>query len=223
MKKFLSAALAAIILMVSVLSLNVFAAESTKTEALLAKLNEAKEVSVTLTAGDLNFLGKATGATDTIYIKGGNVAYEYKTNFVTARIVLDNNALYGFIPAFPIFYVKLDTPSLSNLDVWGLIEGATNVTLSVLQYVKSYNETVKGKTYYVEEFNDRAQVTSKFYYDGDDLKILKVTDAKTLSVQNTYFEKISFTVDDSVFKRPVLALNLTPFFKAFFLSMIVPK
>ncbi len=222
MKKFISATLAAIILMVSVLSLNVFAAQTTKTEALLAKLNDAQEVSVTLTAGDLNVFGKVTGATDTIYIKGDNVAYEYKTSFTTARVVLEDDALYGFIPAFPIFYVKLDTPALADLDVWGLIEEATNITLGVLQYVKSYNETVKGKTYYVEEFNDRAQVTSKFYYDGDDLKILKVTDTKTLSVQNTYFENISFTVDDGVFKRPVIALNLTPFLKAFFLSLIVP-
>ena len=218
MKKTLSIIMS-VILIVSVFSLNAFAA-TTKTEALLDKLNTSKEVAVTLTAGDIALFGSASDATDTIYIKGDKVAYEYKAGFINARLVLEDDEIIGFMPAFPYVHVKLDSAAIGSIDVWGLIEEATNLTLGVLNYVGSNEETVEGKTYYVEEFNDRAQVTSKFYYEGDDLKILKVYDAQTGSVQYTYFEDITFEVDDSVFELPLISFDLTPILKGIFLAMI---
>ena len=71
MKKTLSIIMS-VILIVSVFSLNAFAA-TTKTEALLDKLNASKEVAVTLTAGDIALFGSASDATDTIYIKDDKV------------------------------------------------------------------------------------------------------------------------------------------------------
>ncbi len=218
MKKALSIIMS-VILIVSVFSLNAFAA-TTKTEALLDKLNASKEVAVTLTAGDIALFGSASDATDTIYIKDDKVAYEYKAGFINARLVLEDDEIIGFMPAFPYVHVKLDSTAIGSIDVWGLIEEATNLTLGVLNYVGSKEETVEGKTYYVEEFNDRAQVTSQFFYDGDDLKILKVYDAQTGSVQYTYFEDIAFEVDDSIFKLPLISFDLTPVLKTLFLAMI---
>ena len=218
MKKTLSIIMS-VILIVSVFSLNAFAA-TTKTEALLDKLNASKEVAVTLTAGDIALFGSASDATDTIYIKDDKVAYEYKAGFINARLVLENDEIIGFMPAFPYVHVNLDIAAIGSIDVWGLIEEATNLTLGVLNYVGSKEETVEGKTYYVEEFNDRAQVTSQFFYDGDDLKILKVYDAQTGSVQYTYFEDIAFEVDDSIFKLPLISFDLTPVLKTLFLAMI---
>ena len=218
MKKALSIIMS-VILIVSVFSLNAFAA-TTKTEALLDKLNASKEVAVTLTAGDIALFGSASDATDTIYIKDDKVAYEYKAGFINARLVLEDDEIIGFMPAFPYVHVKLDSAAIGSIDVWGLIEEATNLTLGVLNYVGSKEETVEGKTYYVEEFNDRAQVTSQFFYDGDDLKILKVYDAQTGSVQYTYFEDIAFEVDDSIFKLPLISFDLTPVLKTLFLAMI---
>lgn len=218
MKKALSI-LMSVILIVSLFSLNAFAA-TTKTRELLDKLNTEKEVSVALRAGDIPLFGLASNSTDTIYIKGDKVAYEYKAGFINARVVLDGDEIVGFLPIFPFIHVKLDSSAIGSIDVWGLIEGATNITLGVLNYVKSYTETVEGKEYYVEEFNDRAQVTSKFYYEGDNLKMLKVTDAKTNSVQNTYFENISFEVNDSIFELPVISFDLTTILKGLFLALI---
>ena len=218
MKKALSIIMS-VILIVSVFSLNAFAA-TTKTEALLDQLNTSKEVAVTLTAGDIALFGSASDATDTIYIKGDKVAYEYKAGFINARLVLEDDEIIGFMPAFPYVHVKLDSAAIGSIDVWGLIEDATSITLGVLNYVGSKEETVEGETYYVEEFNDRAQVTSKFYYDGDDLKILKVYDAQTGSVQYTYFEDITFEVDDGIFELPFISFDLTPILKGIFLAMI---
>lgn len=218
MKKTISIIMS-VILIVSVFSLNAFAA-TTKTEALLDKLNTEKEVAVTLTAGDIPLFGSNSDATDTIYIKDDKVAYDYNAGFINARVVLDDDEIIGFMPAFPYVHVKLDSSAIGSVDIWGVIEEATNVTLGVLNYVGSKEETVDGKTYYVEEYNDRAQVTSKFYYEGDDLKILKVYDAQTGSVQNTYFEDISFEVDDSIFELPLISFDLTPVLKTLFLAMI---
>ena len=73
MKKTLSIILALIIAF-STFAFGASAAETNKTEALFAKINDAKEVSVTLRAGDVNLFGfLRTSATDTVYIKGNKL------------------------------------------------------------------------------------------------------------------------------------------------------
>lgn len=219
MKRTLCAVLAAVILTVSLFSLNVFASDATKTEALLAKLNEAKEVSVTLTAGDTSFFGMSVSSTSTFTLKDNNAAYEYNTGLLRVKVILRDGAAYAYLPSVPFFYVKLDNTGLKNLDVWSVIENATKITIGVLNYVSSYEEELNGVTYYVEEFNDRAQVTSKFYYSGDQLKLINVKDARTGSVQNTLFENISFEAADSEFTVPT-GLNLSTVLKWLFTMMI---
>ena len=80
--------------------------------------------------------------------------------------------------------------------------------------------TVDGKEYYVEEYNDREFVTSKFYFDGDELVMLKVTDASTLSVQYTYFDEIAFEVEDDFFSVPKGAFDLSPILTGLILAII---
>ena len=117
-------------------------------------------------------------------------------------------------------HVKFDSTAIGSIDVWGIINEATNLTKGVLAYVDTYEEEFGGIKYTVEEFNDRAQVTSKFYYQNDELKILKVEDKQTKSVQYTYFENISFEVEDSIFKLPLISFDLTPVLQGLFLSLI---
>ena len=99
----------------------------------------------------------------------------------------------------------------------------TDVTIEdegLTQFVDSYSEKVDGKEYYVEEYNDREFVTSKFYFDGEELVMLKVTDVSTLSVQYTYFDEISFEVEDDFFKIPKGAFDLSPILTALIISLI---
>ncbi len=220
MKKVLSVSLAVILLLAS-LSFSAFAADTTKTEALFARLESANEVSVTLRAGDVNLFGfLPASATDTVYIKGNKVAYEYSLGIISARAIYNGEDIYGLIPELPFFYVKLDGDALGTPDVWSLINGAGDITMGVLRFKKSYNETVGSTEYFVEEFDDRAQVTSKFYYLGDDLKMLDVYDAQNGSTQITYFEKISFSVSDSVFEIPASAFDLTVILKSLVASLL---
>lgn len=219
MKKTLSIIIATIILVMSVFSVNAFAAE-TKTDALLGKLKESKEVAVSLQAGDIPLFGENSDATDTFYIKGDKAAYEYKAGFINVRVVFDGDKVIAFIPSIPFIHVKLETKALGSINIGALIEEATNLTSGVLAYVDTYEEELGGIKYTVEEYNDRAQVTSKFYYQNDELKILKVEDKKTLSVQNTYFENIEFEVDDSIFELPLVSFDVTPLLQGLFIAIL---
>lgn len=218
MKKLLSAALAAAILSLSIFSIGAFAESTTKTEALFDGLKQAGEATVTLSAGEVRLFGVVpVKAANTICVKGDKIAYEYGAGPLKARVVLRDGAVYGFLPFFPLFYVKYDASAfgdLSSLDVSGVIRAFSDATLGVLRFVGSYEETLDGKTYFVEEFDDRASVTSKFYYEGDSLRLLNVTDSALGSVRNTYFESISFTADDDAFEIPAAAIDLSLILKA---------
>ncbi len=220
MKRFFSAAVAAIILVVSVFSLNAFAASTTKTEALLEKMNTSKEIAVTLRTGNSGVFGKTYGVTNTVYVKNDKFAYDFDNGTIKIRAVMKDDDIIGFIPAFPYFYMKASNPFATGDDMWDTIKNISNITMGILYHVDSYTETVDGTAYWVEEFNDREDVTSKFYYSGDELKILRVEDVAKNTVQYTYFDSISFTVDDSVFNTPLVAFDLTPILKILF-TMIV--
>ncbi len=220
MKKTLSIIMSAI-LIISVFSFNVFAV-TPKTDLLLDKLETATEVSVTIRSGETMLFGAIPATiTNTVAVKGNNVCYEYNAGFIGARIVANEDGIFAYMPNLPFFYIKMDSNPLNGTDVWSLVLSAANITQGFIQYIKSYNETLDGQTYYVEEYNDREFVTSKFYYVGDELKMLIVTDSSTNSVQYTYFEDISFDVDDGAFEVPAAAFDLTPFLKGIILSLII--
>lgn len=221
MKKTISVLIASIILLMSVFSVNAFAADTPKTDALLDKLETATEVSVTIRSGETMLFGIMPATiTNTIAVKGNEICYEYSAGFINARIVANDNGIYGYLPTLPYFYVKMDTNPLKGANVWAMVLEAANLTQVFTRYLKSYEETVDGTKYYVEEYDDREFVTSKFYYVGDDLKMLVVTDSSTGSVQYTYFDDISFKVDDSMFSVPAMAFDMTPLLKTFFLTLI---
>lgn len=220
MKKALSIILTAVILIMSV-SVSAFAADTPKTDVLLDSLETESEISVAFTSGQstiFSFLGQ--NPKNTVAIKDNKIAYEVDNGFITIKVVANDDGVYAYIPAFPYMYVKLDTEILEVADIWSLISDAANLTQGFIQYIDSYKESFDGKEYYVEEYNDREFVTSKFYYDGDALKILKVENSKTKSVQYTYFDDISFEVEDSFFDVPVFALNLTPILQGLFIALL---
>jgi hypothetical protein len=214
MKKRITAAAATALIIAILFSVCGFAA-GTKTDALLDKVSNSKEMSVTLTAGN-TILGSST---DTYYIDGDAAAFDWNNGFITVRVVLRDGTAYAYFPMLPFFYAKLDNTGLVKIDVSALIKNAVGLTKGITHFEKSYEEELDGKKYYVEQFNDGAQVTLKFYYDGDTLKLLSVYDAKTKSTQNTWFENISFTVNDSITAVPV-GFDVTPFLKSLFIAFL---
>lgn len=220
MKKIISILIASIIIVMSFFSVNAFAA-SPKTDALLGKLETEDEISVTFTSGQstiFSFLGK--NPTNKIAFKDNKISYEINNGFVTIRVVANKLGVYAYIPSFPYFYVKLDSYVLAFTDVKDLIIKASNLTQGFIQFIDSYNEPVDGKEYYVEEYNDKEFVTSKFYYSGDNLEILRVENSLTKSVQYTYFDEIAFEAEDDLFNVPVLAIDVTPILQGLFVALL---
>jgi hypothetical protein len=215
MKKKITAVTALSLVLAILLSVSGFAASATKTEALLDKVSNSKQISVTMTAGD-TALGSST---DTYYINGDAAAFDYNSGFFTVRVVLRDGTAYAYFPILPFFYAKLDNTGLIKMDVSAIIKNAVGLTKGITHFEKSYEEELDGKKYYVEQFNDGAQVKLKFYYDGDELKLLSVYDAKTKSTQNTYFENISFTVDDKVTAVPT-GIDISPLLKTIIIALI---
>ncbi|MBQ4626359.1 MAG: hypothetical protein IJB45_03815 [Clostridia bacterium] len=221
MKRFLSAALAAIIMLVSLFSVNAFAADTPKADALLDTLETATELSVTLRSGQTMLFGFMPATIkNTIAVKGDTLAYEYSASFLKVKIIVSDDGIYAYSPTLPFFYVKLEENPLKGTDLWTLVKEGANLTQSFIQYIDSYEETVDGVKYYVEEYNDREFVTTKFYFEGETLKMLKVTNSQTNSVQYTYFDDISFDVDDSFFEVPSGAFDLSPILTGLILSIL---
>ena len=203
MKKLLSITLV-MALLATVFSVNVFAAETTKTEELLDKMNTSKEVSVTLRTGKGEDFGSDYGVTSTVYAKDDKFAFDLYNGFVNMRAVATDGKIVGFLPVFPFFYLEISSDIASGEDIWDAVKGLSDITMGFLYHVDDYNETVDGTEYYVEEFNDREYVTSKFCYIDDELKMLRAEDVQKKTVQYTYFDEISFEVEDSVLKHRIL-------------------
>ena len=220
MKKILSVILAAV-MMVSAFGFTAFAAETPKADALLDRLETEDEVLVSIDSGRTMLFGfLPSDIKNTIAVKGNSIAYEYTAGFLKVRLVASDDGIYAFLPTLPFFYVKLDFNPLEGADIWKLVKDAADLTQGLTRFIDSYEETVDGKKYYVEEYDDREFVTTKFYFDGEELVMLKVTDASTLSVQYTYFDEISFDVDDSFFSVPKGAFDLSPILTGLILSII---
>lgn len=211
MKKTVSLILA-VLMAFSLFSVTTLAAE-TKTEALFDAAEETKEVAVTFRTGMLPEFGSAYSAVNTVYLKGDKIAYDFDNGFIELRTVVRDDSLFSYITAFPLIHMETSDLSLGDTDIWQTITNLSNFTMDFLVFVKSYETTIDGVNYYVEEFSDRGSVINSFYYVGDELKVLKAQDFAKGTIQYTYFDEISLSVDDSVFELPAVSFNLTGIMK----------
>lgn len=207
MKKTISVFLA-VIFMMSVCGLGAFAADS-KTETLFDEIEKTREVSVTFRTGRGDEFGDSYSVINTVHMKGDDVAYDFDNGYFKLRTLTDDGKLVSFLPAFPYIHMTVVNLPFVNIDVWGLIEKVSNFTMDFLVFVKSYETTIDGTTYCVEEFSDRGSVINSFYFEGDELKALKAQDFDKNTVQYTYFDNVSLNVEDTVFERPLISFELT--------------
>ena len=205
MKKSVSLILV-VVLMLSVFSFGTFAAD-TKTEALFDKIDETKEVSVTFRMGTGKDFGKAYSVVNTVYMKGEDIAYDFDNGYFTLRTITDDGNLVSFMPAFPYIHATMLKLPFVSVDMWGIVEKISGFTMDFLVFVKSYETEIDGVKYYVEEFSDRGSVINSFYYVGDDLKVLKAEDSAKKTIQYTYFDEVSLSVDRAIFKRPLISFE----------------
>lgn len=214
MKKIIALILA-VILTFSAFGLTAAAYLDNKTEPFIDKIEETKEVSVTFRTGKSKEFGDSWSQINTVYIKGEKIAYDFNNGFFTIRTLVDGDGLVCYFPVFPFIHMKAQELPFGNFDIWETIKGMSDVTMEFLVFVKSYETEIDGTEYYVEEFSDRGSVINSFFYADDELKILKAQDFAKDTIQYTYFDNISLTVDDSVFEAPSFSLDFTTVMKLF--------
>ncbi len=207
MKKIVSFVLV-LVLTMSVFSLSAFAAE-TKTETLFDTIEETRGVAVSFRTGRSDTFGESFSVQNTVYMDGDKIAYDFDNGFFKLRTLTDEGKLVSFLPAFPYIHMTVVNLPFVEVDVWSIIEKLSNFTMDFLVFQGSYETTIDGVTYYVEEFNDRGSVVNSFYYVGDDLKVLKAKDFAKKTIQYTYFDKVSLDVDSAIFHRPLISFELT--------------
>lgn len=207
MKKVISLVLV-LMLALSAFSLSAFAAE-TKTETLFDTIEETKEVCVSFRTGRSDTFGDSFSVQNTVYMDGDKIAYDFDNGFFKLRTLTDEGKLVSFLPAFPFIHMTVVNLPFVEVDVWGIIEKLSNFTMDFLVFQGSYETTIDGVTYYVEEFNDRGSVVNSFYYQNDELKVLKAQDFAKKTIQYTYFDEVKLDVDSGVFHRPLISFELT--------------
>lgn len=219
MKKIISVLLTVLLIAIPFFAMNVSAAEITKTDALFDAIEENKEITVTFRTGKSEEFGDSWSTINTIYLKGEKVAYDFNNGMVTVRTLVDENALVSYFPSFPLVYMRTAELPFGNFDIWEIIKGSSDFTMEFLVFVNSYETEIDGVKYYVEEFSDRGSVINSFFYVNDELKILKAQDFAKETIQYTYFDKVSLTVDDSIFKLPAISFDFTTVLK-FFMTLL---
>lgn len=212
MKKLISVFLA-LILMLSVLCVNTFAADKTKTESLFNAVEENKEIAVTFKTGKSKDFGDSYSAVNTVYLKGEKVAYDFNNGTITIRTLLDGDCFISYIKSFPFVHMRVKELPFGDFDLWQTIKGYSDFTMDFLVFTKAYETEIDGVNYYVEEFSDRGSVINSFFYVGNELKILKAQDFEKDTIQYTYFENVSLNVDDSVFDLPKISFDFTVMMK----------
>lgn len=207
MKKIISLILV-LVLAMSVFSLSAFAVD-TKTETLFDAIENNEEVTVSFRTGKSDNFGESYSVQNTVYMDDDKIAYDFDNGFFKLRTITDDGKLVSFLPSFPFIHMTLADLSLVKVDIWGIIEKLSNFTMDFLVFQNSYETTIDGVTYYVEEFNDRGSVVNSFYYVGDELKVLKAQDFAKKTIQYTYFDEVKLEADSSVFQRPLISFELT--------------
>ena len=142
-------------------------------------------------------------------MNGSKIAYDFDNGFFKLRSLANDGKLVSFLPSFPYIHMTVVSLPFVEVDVWGIIEKLSNFTMDFLVYQGSYETTINGVNYYVEEFNDRGSVVNSFYYADNELKVLKAEDFAKKTIQYTYFDSVSLEVDSSVFSRPLISFELT--------------
>ncbi len=210
MKKITAFFLTVLIFVMSMFSINAFAqGTDTETESFdvsqtrLAKWNEkmngTKEVDCLITMIQDDGTSKVTR----LCRKGDNVLVETTMNGTEIRMIENSKGQFMYFPNIPILYFKFDKyVEDSFLFTYGIPEN--------LVYVKAYEES----GYYVEEFYDtKTDVTCRYYFVGDDLKLEKGGD-------NSTKEYISYEVNENDVKLPSFCIDATLLLPLFLIFML---
>ncbi len=186
-----------------IFSANVYAADSPKFPGIQEKMFSGEELSVNYTFEDFNQKYDCT-----IYRKGDKIAAD--TDFlieeiftVTIRVAFDENNVYMYLPKFPFFYYSYDKEIIEDelgADIFAMPENVI--------YIGSGTKDIDGKSYYVDIYESDG-TTVKYGIENDELIFVESYSNEDYSI--IYLNEVSHSVNDSVFRPPFFAIDLSRF------------
>lgn len=207
MKRALSILLALIIAL-SAFSMAAFAEEApqTKTAALVEKVCNATEFCLSFSTEEES--GNGLSAPDsTLYVKGSDFVLDTKMRSIPIRATKLGNTIYMCISILPFLYVsfKSDFSDIGEetKDMWTKVKDDILEIGETFSLSKSYEDKIGSETCFVEEFSDNADITAKFYYLGEELKLVTIQNAAKGTNQIVKVNSYSFEVNERLFKKPI--------------------
>lgn len=207
MKKFISAVLTAIILIISVFSVNVFAQEQTQVEKWIQDF-ENYELEIKATS---YYAGQKT--VSKLYIKDKNIAAIStlpisKSYTAEIKAIIKDGYSCLYLTSFPFLHIKVKT----NDNIFQSIDPFEFI------YSKSYEIQDGSTTYYIEEFTDKNSDTLiKYYFVGDNLMRVEADGTDEYGDYSpSVIEILSDKVNDNEFRIPFFSINIFPLIDIFF-------
>lgn len=212
MKRIISIFLIAIILIISVFSVNAFASEQTKAEKWAENWTEDiknQKVECEMSWDTISYGEKYNSH---VYIKGENLSFITdlpitETFSIKVNIIINDGYCYMYLTSFPFFHIKVQQDFWSYDEIFPFEE---------VVLVDAKEVTENQTTYYVEEYAADNGMLIKWYFIGD--KLIKIQFEYTDEYGDyTYncFEIISDEVDDSVFQVPWYSIDISSYLALF--------
>ncbi len=203
MKKTISVIFVSFVFFSLMFSANAYAADSPKFPGIQEKMFSGEELCV-----DYTFENFDQRYDCTIYRKGDKFAVD--TDFlieemftVTIRVAFDEKNVYMYLPKFPFFYFTYDKEIIEDELDADIFATPENVI-----YIGSGTKEIDGKTYYVDIYEVDG-TTVKYGIENDELIFVESYSDEDYNI--IFFNEISYSVNDSVFRPPFFAINLSHF------------
>lgn len=216
MKK-LSLILAIIMLITSLVSVNGYAADESstfrsdrRTEDFLRTFVDSNNTTITISSENSKWMKKSLIKSPIIIEykdRQVSVHYNYRFGGLKAHSIHIGKDMTMYSPSFPYFYVKQNDIGAINSGLLRFLIFQNAVLVS--SYLGSYNETIDGQEYHVEEYRitDKDEEIAKYYFIGDEMVKMAFGFPDSPSTFETYDVEVTYNnVDDACFVVPSTAV-----------------
>lgn len=207
----LSLILAIIMLITSLVSVNGYAANNDRrTEDFLRTFVDSNNTTITIRSKNSKWMKRSLIKSPIIVEykdRQVSVHYNYRFGGLKAHSIHIGKDMTMYSPSFPYFYVKQNDISAINSGLLRFLIFQNAVLVS--SYLGSYNETLDGQEYHVEEYRitDKDEEIAKYYFIGDEMVKMAFGFPDSPSTFEIYDVEVTYNnVDNDCFIVPSTAV-----------------
>lgn len=207
----LSLILAIIMLITSLVSVNGYAANNDRrTEDFLRTFVDSNNTTITIRSKNSKWMKRSLIKSPIIVEykdRQVSVHYNYRFGGLKAHSIHIGKDMTMYSPSFPYFYVKQNDIGAINSGLLRFLIFQNAVLVS--SYLGSYNETLDGQEYHVEEYRitDKDEEIAKYYFIGDEMVKMAFGFPDSPSTFEIYDVEVTYNnVDNDCFIVPSTAV-----------------